>query len=158
MTHTNEERIGRNRPYEQVREEAIDFLHQMHQEGLFSSLDAFHSRVREVLEEIEKSSRQARFLKPGSDGPEGAATLTEGLVGGNWTQTHEELKFGIRKAWKHARKCIMRSEYKSLRFASIIPALRAQALLTHVQALRLEACANGKGDGRGPDRGHQGGL
>ncbi len=121
MTHTDEDRVGRNRPYEQVREEAVDFLRQMHLEGLFSSLDAFHVRVREVLEEIEKSSKPGRFLEPGSDGPEVAATLTEGLVGGTWTQTHEELEFGIRQAWKHARRCIMRSEYKTLRSASTTP-------------------------------------
>ena len=115
MTHTDEERVGRNRPHSQVREEAIDFLQQMYREGMFSSAEALHERAQEVLAEIQRNSKEGSYQTAGAEGPEVEPLMSQGLVGGHWTQTYEELEFGIRTAWKHARKCIMRSEYKELR-------------------------------------------
>jgi hypothetical protein len=113
MTHIDEDRVGRNQSYQQVRDEAIDFLQQMHREGIFPSTEALHSRVQEVLEEIQRNSKEGKLVQICS--PEAEPTTTNGLVGGTWTQTFEELEFGIRAAWKHARRCIMRSEYNNLK-------------------------------------------
>lgn len=109
----DEDRVGRNQSYAQVREDALDFLQQMYKDGLLT-MEQLHHRAHEVLQEIQKNSTEGRF-KSASCGPEAPPTTTDGLVGGLWTQTFEELEFGLRTAWKHARKCIMRSEYRNLR-------------------------------------------
>ncbi|KAK2031523.1 nitric oxide synthase [Colletotrichum zoysiae] len=118
MTHMDEERVGRNQSYTQVREDALDFLQQMHKDGLIDTAK-LHHRAHEVLQEIQKNSTEGKFISS-ECGPETAPVTTNvGLVGGLWTQTFEELEFGLRMAWKHARKCIMRSEYGNLRLCDL---------------------------------------
>ncbi|KAF6843116.1 nitric oxide synthase [Colletotrichum musicola] len=118
MTHMDEDRVGRNQSYSQVREDALDFLQQMYKDGLFTTKQ-LHQRAHDVLQEIQKNSREGRFSMASECGPEAPPANADGLVGGLWTQTFEELEFGIRTAWKHARKCIMRSEYKNLRLCDL---------------------------------------
>ncbi|CCF34867.1 nitric oxide synthase [Colletotrichum higginsianum] len=118
MTHMDEERVGRNQSYTQVREDALDFLQQMHRDGLIDT-EQLHSRAHDVLQEIQKNSTEGKFTAASESGPEAAPATTVGLVGGLWTQTFEELEFGLRTAWKHARKCIMRSEYSNLRLCDL---------------------------------------
>ncbi|OLN88306.1 Nitric oxide synthase, inducible [Colletotrichum chlorophyti] len=118
MMHLDEERVGRNQSYAQVREDALDFLQQMYKDGLINT-EQLHNRVHEVLREIQQNSTEGKFTTASHHGPEAAPTTTHGLVGGPWTQTFEELEFGIRTAWKHARKCIMRSEYSNLRLCDL---------------------------------------
>ncbi|GJC80567.1 nitric oxide synthase [Colletotrichum tofieldiae] len=118
MTHMDEERVGRNQSYAQVREDALDFLQQMHKDGLIDT-EQLHHRAHEVLQEIQKNSTEGKFTTASECGPEAAPAVTVGLVGGLWTQTFEELEFGLRTAWKHARKCIMRSEYNNLRLCDL---------------------------------------
>ncbi|KAK2016650.1 nitric oxide synthase [Colletotrichum eremochloae] len=117
MTHTDEERVGRNQSYAQVREDALDFLQQMHKDGLINT-EKLHYRAHEVLQEIQKNSTEGKFISSECRSETAPAT-TVGLVGGLWTQTFEELEFGLRMAWKHARKCIMRSEYGNLRLCDL---------------------------------------
>ncbi|KAK2061950.1 nitric oxide synthase [Colletotrichum caudatum] len=117
MTHMDEERVGRNQSYAQVREDALDFLQQMHKDGLIDTAK-LHHRAHEVLQEIQKNSTEGKFTSS-ECGPETPVTTNVGLVGGLWTQTFEELEFGLRMAWKHARKCIMRSEYGNLRLCDL---------------------------------------
>ncbi|OHX00189.1 nitric oxide synthase [Colletotrichum incanum] len=118
MTHMDEERVGRNQSYAQVREDALDFLQQMYKDGLIDT-EQLHHRAHEVLQEIQKNSTEGKFATASECGPEAAPAMTVGLVGGLWTQTFEELEFGLRTAWKHARKCIMRSEYNNLRLCDL---------------------------------------
>ncbi|WYZ35291.1 hypothetical protein EsH8_I_001567 [Colletotrichum jinshuiense] len=118
MTHMDEERVGRNQSYAQVREDALDFLQQMYKDGLIDT-ERLHHRAHEVLQEIQKNSTEGKFTTASECGPESAPTTTVGLVGGLWTQTFEELEFGLRTAWKHARKCIMRSEYNNLKLCDL---------------------------------------
>jgi hypothetical protein len=116
MKHTDEERVGRNQPLDVVLQDAADFLYQARQDGIFASNDALNSRAEEVFQEIRNNATHARYASVDGAGAEATQTMSIGLVGGSWAQTHEELQFGIRQAWKHSRKCIMRSEYKGLKW------------------------------------------
>ncbi|KAK1532085.1 nitric oxide synthase [Colletotrichum costaricense] len=118
MTHMDEERVGRNQSYAQVREDALDFLQQMYKDSLIDT-EQLHHRAHEVLQEIQKNSTEGKFTTASECGSEAPPAATVGLVGGLWTQTFEELEFGLRTAWKHARKCIMRSEYSNLRLCDL---------------------------------------
>lgn len=115
MKHTDEERVGRNQPVDAVKQDATDFLYQLRQGGVIKSEQHFNKRLAEALEEIEHNSTTARYPSGITNGSDANGATRTGSVGGNWTQTSEELEFGIRQAWKHSRRCIMRSEYKDLR-------------------------------------------
>lgn len=115
MKHTDEERVGRNQPIESVLGDAADFLHQARQAGILASEEALNSRTRKVTQEIRENATHSRYTAVEGAGAEAVETRSLGLVGGSWTQTPEELEFGIRQAWKHSRRCIMRSEYKDLK-------------------------------------------
>jgi hypothetical protein len=115
MKHTDEERVGRNQPIEAVERDAVDFLYQLRQANVIGSEQALNARIQEVLQEIKANSIPARYTTFGGIGAESTLTPSLGVVGGNWTQSFEELEYGIRAAWKHARRCIMRSEHKDLK-------------------------------------------
>ena len=116
MKHTDEERVGRNQQVSVVKQDATDFLYQLREGGVIKSEQQFNKRLAEVLQEIEINSTTARHSSFNGNGSSATQAKYTGTVGGNWTQTSEELEFGIRQAWKHSRKCIMRSEYKDLRY------------------------------------------
>ncbi|KAK2598199.1 hypothetical protein QQS21_005676 [Conoideocrella luteorostrata] len=105
MIHTDEQRVGEDRDLREVIFEAIDFISQLSRDGLIKDNEAMRQRVDQALEEIHQTS--VKISVEDSKLPR--------VVGGNWTQTIEELEHGMRLSWKHARKCIMRSEYSSLR-------------------------------------------
>ena len=107
MINNNYARVGRDRPISEVHAEAVAFLEECRKEGIIQSDAAFELRVKEVVTEISKGSKVCAVTK--EDG-----TKEVGLAGGSWTQTHEELLYGIRLAWLNARKCIMRSQWKEL--------------------------------------------
>lgn len=65
--------------------------------------------LEEVLGEIRDEAVEAVIRE---DNP-------RGMVGGNWTQWSEELEFGIRRAWRNARKCIMRSHSDELKLCDL---------------------------------------
>ncbi|KAK2594413.1 hypothetical protein QQS21_007867 [Conoideocrella luteorostrata] len=105
MIHTDEQRVGEDRDLHEVIFEAIDFISQLSRDGLIKDNETMRRRVAQAVEEVRLKSIQVPV--EGSKLPR--------VIGGNWTQTTEELEHGIRLSWKHARKCIMRSEYSSLR-------------------------------------------
>lgn len=111
MIHSTEPRVGQNRSISVVREEAIDFLCQLRRDGVIASDGALQIRTNEVLREIETKSADVHSQRNGAmDNAERA--------GAQWFQTSEELEHGIRLAWKHSRRCIMRSQYEDLRYVN----------------------------------------
>lgn len=103
--HTDEPRIGENRAVEVVEREAEDFLRELHREKYFASEEAFQERLKYARFEIRSTSVKGIIRE----------TKKTGLVGGVWTQTSQELEFGLQRAWRNARKCIMRSHCEDLR-------------------------------------------
>ncbi|RCI09068.1 hypothetical protein L249_5101 [Ophiocordyceps polyrhachis-furcata BCC 54312] len=91
MVHTDETRVGDDdRSLEMVEAEAVDFLRQVRRDGVVENDDVLASRISAAIDEIRRTS-------------------------GIWHQTPQELEHGLRLSWKHARKCIMRSEYSYLK-------------------------------------------
>ena len=107
--HTDEPRIGENRALASVELEAQEFLQDVRREGFYASEDAFQTRVVEVLAEIRAGAVEGivRFDR------------SRALIGGSWTQTPEELQFGVRRAWRNSRKCIMRSHCEELELCDL---------------------------------------
>ncbi|KAL8954392.1 MAG: hypothetical protein Q9183_007148, partial [Haloplaca sp. 2 TL-2023] len=92
-----------------VEREAKGFLEELHREGFFTSDEAFRIRLNTVLTEI-RSSAAGGIVRDGRE---------HGIVGGNWEQSAAELHFGIRRAWRNARKCIMRSHCDELKLCDL---------------------------------------
>jgi hypothetical protein len=114
MIQSNEPRIGENRSLLNVVEDALDFLRQLRREQVIKSDEALKLRTEEVLHEIRKNSIWTDIADDGECTPPSRVSK-EGFAGGSWDQTTKELEYGLRCAWKHARKCIMRSEHQNLR-------------------------------------------
>lgn len=93
--------VGENRSFQMVEQEAVNFLRVLREEGFYDCKDAFQNRLDQVQREIEAGSVEGVVHDDHS----------YARLGGTWTQTHEELEFGIRRAWRNARKCIMRSHW-----------------------------------------------
>lgn len=134
MIHTDEERVGRNRPLEEIEREAVDFLMQLRRDSIIGSDSALHLRTGEVLAEIRRSSAA----------PNTPSHLNIGPVPEPWHQTFEELQHGLRLAWKHSRKCIMRSEFDSLRYEQLSQLFRQIVFISAAkrawQARRFASC------------------
>lgn len=103
--HSDEPRIGENRALNVVKDEAEAFLRELHRENYFNGEEAFDHRLRQVLLEIENGACEGVVRE----------TKQRGLLGGSWEQTSAELEFGVRRAWRNSRKCIMRSHCEELR-------------------------------------------
>jgi len=102
--HTDEPRVGENRALHIVEREAKEFLQDLRREGIYDSDDAFQRRLEQVLEEIRSGATVGLLREDQS--------LAE--IGGVWIQTSRELEFGVRRAWRNSRKCIMRSHCEEL--------------------------------------------
>ena len=107
--HTDEPRIGENRALLEVEQEAQDFLRDLHHEGFYGTLDAFRQRTVQVLREIRAGATEGVVR----------ADRSIAMVGGSWTQTPRELEFGVRRAWRNSRKCIMRSHCEELELCDL---------------------------------------
>ena len=107
--HTDEPRVGENRSLEIVCQEAVDFLRDLYDEGFFHSEAKFEARLQEVHAEILY----------GATGGIAREHKLPTRLGGNWTQTPGELEFGIRRAWRNARKCIARSHAEELKLCDL---------------------------------------
>lgn len=107
--HTDEPRIGENRALEVVETEAEGFLRELHQEKFFDSEHSFRQRLDDVVAEIRAGI---------SEGPI-RNNKQRGRIGGTWKQTRRELEFGIRRSWRNARKCIMRSHSDELKLCDL---------------------------------------
>ena len=105
MLHTDEPRVGENRALKVVEQEAKDFLEDLHIEGFYDSNEAFCERLRIAFREIRAGAINGIVR----------VDKKQGRIGGNWTQTPAELEFGLRRAWRNSRKCIMRSHCEELK-------------------------------------------
>lgn len=101
--------MGENRSLQVVEQEAIDFLRILRQEGFYDSEDVFQNRLDQVQVEIKAGSVKGVVREDHSYAD----------VAGVWTQTHQELEFGIRRAWRNAKKCIMRSHCEELKLCDL---------------------------------------
>ncbi len=101
--------VGENRSLQIVEEDAIDFLRVLHDEGFYDSEEAFQNRLDQVQGEIKASSVKGVVREDHS----------YANIAGTWTQTPQELEFGIRRAWRNARKCIMRSHCEELKLCDL---------------------------------------
>ncbi|KAF5590959.1 nitric oxide synthase [Fusarium pseudocircinatum] len=109
MIHTDEPRVGTDRPVSIIKQEATDFLSHMWRAGLISDLSTLHLRLDHAFKEIDSHA-----AKPNKDNAE--------RPGSPWHQSTQELEFGLKAAWKNSRRCIMRSEYDNLvPFITAIP-------------------------------------
>ena len=101
--------MGGNRSLQVVEQEAVDFLRVLREEGFYDSEDAFQNRLNQVRREIQAGSVHGVVQEDHS----------YAKLGGIWTQTQEELEFGIRRAWRNAKKCIMRSHCEELKLCDL---------------------------------------
>ncbi|QDS69801.1 hypothetical protein FKW77_010440 [Venturia effusa] len=112
MIHTSEPRVGRDRPYSEVLREGLDFLDQLRREGVIASDKQLCNRKDAVRKELIRNTVK-------TNGCPHSRALPDTDKCSGWVQTPEELLCGIQLAWKHSRKCIMRSEYTSLRLRDL---------------------------------------
>lgn len=105
LIHTDEPRVGENRAVSEVEKEAEEYLRELHRESFFESESAFQDRLSDVLGQIRAGTVDGKLR----------LEKVHGKVGGNWIQTPQELEFGLRRAWRNSRKCIMRSHCEELR-------------------------------------------
>jgi hypothetical protein len=105
IIHTDEPRVGENRPIESLEHDAEGFLRELHRDGFFPSEEALEERIKRALYEIRTGAVEGIIRE----------TKERGLIGGNWTQTPAEIEFGLRRAWRNSRKCIMRSHCEDLK-------------------------------------------
>ncbi len=108
-THTDEPRIGENRAIDVVEQEAEGFLRELYSENFFKNKEEFDVRLQRIQADIRSSAVEGIIRED----------KVHGLVGGNYTQTPRELLFGLRRAWRNARKCIMRSHCEELELCDL---------------------------------------
>ncbi|GHP15261.1 nitric oxide synthase-like protein [Collybia sordida] len=109
IMRANEHRVGVNRAVDVVEQEAEDFLRELYQNNFFSCEVDFQERLKSVQLEVRNSSVTGVICE----------TQEIGIVGGAWSQTQRELEFGIRRAWRNARKWIMRSHCEDLKLCDL---------------------------------------
>ncbi|CAK42680.1 uncharacterized protein An15g07930, partial [Aspergillus niger] len=109
LIHSDEPKVGENRPLEVVQNEAVAFLWQLWQDGVYTE-DCYLERRTQVLEEIARSAKQTIVWEQ-----ESKRVDTTSI----WTQSPEELRYGLRLAWRNSRKCIMRSRYQDLELCDL---------------------------------------
>ncbi|KAI9704975.1 MAG: hypothetical protein M1836_006755 [Candelina mexicana] len=107
--HTDEPRIGENRSIRVVEQEAEGFLQELYNENFFKNKEEYEVRLKHVQADIRNNAVEGLIRQD----------KTHGLIGGNWTQTPRELEFGLRRAWRNARKCIMRSHCEELELCDL---------------------------------------
>ncbi|KAK5078670.1 hypothetical protein LTR64_002914 [Lithohypha guttulata] len=107
MTRILEPRVGRDRPLAEIQQEAADFLRECRDENIIESDDVLDRRIKTALIQIMETSE--KMVVTDRDGNQ-----IEGIAGGIWTQSRQELEYGLRAAWRNSRRCIMRSEHMHL--------------------------------------------
>ncbi|KAI9708714.1 MAG: Nitric oxide synthase, brain [Bogoriella megaspora] len=142
MIHIDEPRVGKDHPLHQIDAEALSFLEQMKRDNGFSSETDFQNRVKEVLKEVNRS-KNTLTLAPEHKALKAVNTELAGDVSSrSWVQTAQELEYGVRLAWKHSRKCIMRSQYKNLRLCDLRH-IKTSAEMGKALVQRLKEAFNG---------------
>ncbi|KAL8942509.1 MAG: hypothetical protein Q9216_001610 [Gyalolechia sp. 2 TL-2023] len=137
MTRINEPRVGRDRPLDEVQQEAVDFLRECRDHDVIQTDHALNERIKEALVQISATALVSTVTD--RDG-----LVSKGLAGGTWYQHPKELEYGLRASWRNARRCIMRSEYEHLALCD----------LRRVQSSREMARTVAKGMQKAFNRGH----
>ncbi|PPJ57889.1 hypothetical protein CBER1_11465 [Cercospora berteroae] len=123
MIKTKELRVGQDREISKIQEEALDFLRQLHRDGVIGTEEKLSARRDHVLRELQQSSQlvqlSGKLPNEVEDNSKGPSRKQNMLVGGVWWQEFEELEHGLRLAWQNSPKCIMRSESFSLQFCDL---------------------------------------
>ncbi|GIZ49867.1 hypothetical protein CKM354_001288500 [Cercospora kikuchii] len=123
MIKTREPRVGQDREISKVQEEAIDFLRQLHRDGIIATEEKLSARRDHVLQELQQTSQLVQLSGRLPNEVEGNSKLStceqSMLAGGVWWQKFEELEHGLRLAWQNSAKCIMRSESFSLQLCDL---------------------------------------
>ncbi|MCJ1257547.1 hypothetical protein MMC24_005373 [Lignoscripta atroalba] len=133
VIHTDEPRVGENRALCVVEKEAEGFLLELHREGFFDTDEKFQLRLKNVCDEIR------------ADAVEGVVREDKSYakLGGNWVQTPRELEFGLRRAWRNSRKCIMRSHCEELKLCDLRSVTSSTGMATELIKGVCEAFNNG---------------
>ncbi|MCJ1359909.1 MAG: hypothetical protein MMC33_009912 [Icmadophila ericetorum] len=133
LIHTDEPRVGENRGIAETTKEAEEFLRELHREGFYGSEAAFQDRLTDVLDQIKAGAVNGKLRKE----------QTCGDLGGNWAQTPQELEFGLRRAWRNSRKCIMRSHCEELRLCDLRSITSSADMATELMKGMVEAFNSG---------------
>ena len=131
--HTDEPRIGVNRSLDVVQKEATDFLQDLHEDGFFKDEETYSARLKAVLSEISGSAERGLWDHN-----------TGGRLGGHWYQTTAELHFGIKRAWRNARKCIGRNHYEELKLCDLRSVTSSKEMVKTLIASAIQAFNNGR--------------
>ncbi|KAB5569971.1 nitric oxide synthase [Coniochaeta sp. 2T2.1] len=107
MIHTTEPRVGQDRSSAELTLDAIDFLNQLRRDGIIVSDDALARRIEDAKSGIRSTSKTVERS--------GRRLVRFESVGGIWEQTFREIEHGVKLCWKHSKRCIMRSEYESIK-------------------------------------------
>ncbi|KAL8865428.1 MAG: hypothetical protein Q9174_006891, partial [Haloplaca sp. 1 TL-2023] len=116
-----------------VEKEAKGFLEELRQDGFFESDEAFQARLTTVFREIRSAAVEG-IIRDGQE---------HGDIGGNWEQSTAEVQFGIRRAWRNARKCIMRSHCEELKLCDLRHLTRSADMATELLTRMCEAFNGG---------------
>lgn len=132
-------RLGENHPLSAIEEEARAFLHEMLEEGLFASRSSFEARLASVLEEIGRNAVETTVWQDSANfNGDVQRVKVNGRSSSGYNHTSDELRFGVRLAWKNARRCIMRAHYPELKLVDLrhVKTSRAMvdAIIEHVPA------------------------
>ncbi|KAI9686081.1 MAG: hypothetical protein M1822_004064 [Bathelium mastoideum] len=137
MIHTDEPRLGKDRALHQIEAEAVDFIGQMRRDDIFQNETEYQSRLKEALKEINQNAKITRLTSKDTILKPCNGKISSDVTSHGWTHTHRELEYGIRMAWKHSRKCIMRSQYKDLRLCDLRHVNKSAAMGTKlIEALK----------------------
>ena len=132
--HTDEPRVGESRSLESVCQDADDFLRNFYDEGFFPNDKALEARLQAVHAEILYGAIEgvARGDK------------IQTRLGGNWTQTYEELEFGLRRACRDARKCITRNHAEELKLCDLGSVTSSEDMAKELLRNAVEAFNEGR--------------
>ena len=132
--HTDEPRVGENRSLEIFCQEAAGFLRDLYDEDFFQSEAQLEARLQIVHAEILY----------GATGGIAEENRLPTRLGGNWTQTFGELEFGIRRAWRNARKCIARNHAEELKLCDLRSVTTSDGMAEELLRNAVEAFNEGR--------------
>jgi nitric oxide synthase oxygenase domain/subunit len=114
MIRPLETKVGENHPIAEIKAEATAFLQEMQQEGHLSTSE-YETRLKEALSEIKRGAAEAKVYVDGQEVRE----LVKGVTSSGYVQTTKEVEWGLKVAWRNARKCIMRARFEELKLVDL---------------------------------------
>lgn len=134
IIHTDEPRIGENRSLHLIYQEATDFLRDLYDDNVFANEAELDARLQAVHAQILHGSKEG-------------VTREEKIrtqLGGSWTQTPQELEWGLRRAWRNARKCIARNHSEELKLCDLRSVTSSTEMAKEILRNAVEAFNNGR--------------